>query len=97
MSMKKDTKLDSLHIYQPYGAREGEYSGNIRFTNTSGNIELKLTSELSHRILEVVAEDLIDAARETAEVLTAALEEDNVPALMADEPVPEIEDESTGD
>ena len=64
-----------------YGADIGKYTGTASFRNQYGEINLLLTSELSNRILQVCAEELVAASKETAQNMTAAILEHKTPLL----------------
>lgn len=69
--------MSSLYLrraptYSP-GYKDGAYTGEVSFTDPTGEIKLNLTPELSAQILAVVAHELVIASREIATNLTAAV------------------------
>lgn len=53
------------------GACKGALIGKIKFRNETAEIELRLTDAAAKKILEFVAEGMVDAAKEVATKLTA--------------------------
>ncbi|MCH9645317.1 MAG: hypothetical protein K0U08_01525 [Proteobacteria bacterium] len=54
-----------------WGDKKGCLKGRIRFGNDKGNIVLNLNQSHIDRIFEVVADTMIDTAKEAAQELTA--------------------------
>lgn len=94
-------KLKSLMIRTPYSF-SGEdtkfpYVGTVEYTNQSGEISLNLTGELTDRILEVVADALVESSKEVAATLTTAcIEQRAEPALPAPEDDTTVNGDGTG-
>jgi hypothetical protein len=59
----------------------GALVGSIKFKNDSGAIELTLSEEMAQRILAIVADGVVESAKEVATKLTAALLVHSAPAL----------------
>ena len=70
--------LDELKIERiRYGHHQGKHRGNIRFSNDSGEVSLKLNQELCNKIFEICAEGLIETAKEAANNMTCEIIEHN--------------------
>lgn len=73
-----------------YGAGYGKpdftkpFRTKIEVQGVSGKVELVLSEDLSRRVVEIIADEVISASRATAEAMTA--EALNVTALAAPEP-----------
>ena len=66
-------RLKYLNItLSTYGPNEGKYTGEAKFANQSGAIDIVLVPEVSDKILALCAEALVANAREVAQNLTAA-------------------------
>lgn len=63
-------KLKTLHIYEDY-MKSGKYNGTIEVAGEHGKIELKLTPEQIDKLVRVVADELVESAKEVATALTA--------------------------
>jgi hypothetical protein len=72
---------------QNYEANPDGYKGRLSFQNAYGTVELALNAETSAKILAVVAESVVESARDIATNLTAACL--TVPALTNKRPVAE--------
>lgn len=64
---------------QNYEANPDGYKGRLAFQNQYGTVELALNAETSAKILAVVAESVVESAKDIATNLTAACV--TVPAL----------------
>ena len=82
--------LENLSIRKRYAYEanyvEGQYVATIKYTNQSGSVEMQLTPELSRKLLEIVAEDLVVASREVAQTLTAQTLLTTPPKELSHEP-----------
>ena len=77
-------ELESLYLRkEPYGAKKGQMTGDIVFSNDGGKITLVLTAENSREILRICAERLVEQSREVATQMTAAIIE-NAGVLIED-------------
>lgn len=64
-------KLTELRIkLNDYGRDKGKYTGKAEFTNSDGDIAIKLNSEMCEKIFIVCSEGIIDVAQEAARNLT---------------------------
>jgi len=59
----------------------GALVGAIKFKNDHGSIELTLSEEMAQKILALVAEGVVESAKEVATKLTSALLVQSAPAL----------------
>jgi hypothetical protein len=66
-------KLEELNIRAPrsWDAPDTGYRGTIKFTSSSGAVELKLTNDVSLRLLAVVADLVVESSRTIARDLTS--------------------------
>lgn len=74
--------------YYVYSAKKPDpnsrFRASIELHGQNGKIELDLSEELSQRIVDVIADEIVKAGRETAEALTAeCIESTNTPARIA--------------
>lgn len=67
-----DVILKSIFLSKDYG-EQATYSGSVSFGASTGSIELKLSGELSRKIVAVCAEELVAAAKETADALNESM------------------------
>lgn len=67
-------KLLSLQIsvHPSWHSNAGEYYGEIRFENQSGEIRININEEYSRKILEVTAEQIVETSRRVAQELTTS-------------------------
>jgi hypothetical protein len=67
--------LTSLSIYKndSYQPNPDGYRGSLSFKNSYGDITLQLTADLSAKILAIVGENAVEAARDIAKNLSAAV------------------------
>lgn len=66
--------LDTLYLSRDtFGPNKGRLTGRVKFTNGAGEIQLNLAPDTSEKILAIVADALVDAARETAQAMTAQI------------------------
>jgi hypothetical protein len=77
--------LTSLNIYKndSYMPNPDGYRGSLSFKNQYGDITLQLTADLSAKILALIGESAVQATRDIAQNLTAAVF--SQPALAAPE------------
>lgn len=67
-------KLERLHMeVRAWGPDKGKVYGDIKFSGEHGSIELTLTEENCEKILRVIADRLVEAATERAQMLTGAI------------------------
>ena len=62
-------KLTSLNIREDWN-NKGQYIGEVSFKGRNGSTEIRLNTELSQKVLEVLADEVVAAAKEVATVLT---------------------------
>jgi hypothetical protein len=77
-------RLQKIYIRRPWND-EKRLEGSVEFAGKSGEISLHLTDELSRRVLEVVADELVASSRQVAQDLTREIIEAHAPALPAGE------------
>ena len=66
--------LDTLYLSRDtFGQNKGRLTGRVKFTNGAGEIQLNLAPDTAEKILAIVADALVDAARETAQAMTAQI------------------------
>jgi hypothetical protein len=65
-----EMKLAQLNVNEDW-KNPGAYTGELHFKGQYGSVTIKLTPELSKKILALVAEDMVKATRELATTLTA--------------------------
>lgn len=72
--------LESVYITRHYSGTH--YTASANFKGNHGEVKLDLDNELSQRVLDVVAEEIIKAAKVTAEAMTSKLiEQLKTPAI----------------
>jgi hypothetical protein len=54
-----------------YGANNGTYSGTAKFDGEAGEVQVKLTAAHCEKIFGIVADGVVECAKEAAEKLTA--------------------------
>ena len=55
-----------------YGANKGKFVGRVHFNNAyDASIEIPLSDEVARKVLEVCAEQVVQAGKDTAEMMTA--------------------------
>ena len=57
--------------------------GSVTFKGSSNTLEIELTEELSKRIIEICAEEIVKATKAAAEIMTADII-NSVPAIAED-------------
>jgi hypothetical protein len=76
-------ELNTLHLTrESWGSDKGKLKGRLSVTTESGEIHLTLTQEKAERILTIVAEQLVDQAKEIAHNLTREILEHKSDALL---------------
>ena len=76
-------KLKSLSLeLSTYGIHEGKFTGQARFENEYGAMEVVLTPEMSNKVLELCAETLVQQASRSANLFTDAIL--NQPPALSD-------------
>ena len=69
---------------EDYGPHKGRLNGTIKFANSRGEIQVNIDPQKIERIVAVLAEELVDTARETARLMVAdVLDQARVPAIEA--------------
>lgn len=64
-------KLTDLRIsLKTFGRDEGKYNGKAEFSNSNGDVAIKLTPEMCDKIFMVCADGIVDVAKEAAANLT---------------------------
>lgn len=64
-----------------YGASKGKLFGKVRFVNEDGHaIETRLDEGLSKKVIEVIADHLVDTTKSVAKLMTAEII-DQLPTL----------------
>lgn len=78
-------KLQAINIHRSYSNND-LFEGSIRFEGSFGEVSLKLTEELSEKVLAVCAEAIVQSSQEVAEAMTKSLleHEDNGKELLED-------------
>jgi flagellar biosynthesis/type III secretory pathway protein FliH len=67
-------QLNDLRIERKtYGTDKGMYKGYIKFDNELGEISVTLTHEKCEKLFSVVAEGIIDTAKQAAKELTCSV------------------------
>lgn len=75
--------LDTLYIrLEAYGPNEGKYTGQLRFRDSSGAIEIVLAPEISETVLKLCSEALVTQAKETAALMAANVLNQNGPERL---------------
>ena len=66
--------LQSLTITrnESYQARPGEYTGRLSYKNQYGDISLNLNEQTSKKILDVIAEQMVESSKQLASELTGS-------------------------
>ena len=66
--------LEQLRISRNhYGPDKGEFVGSIEFKNKLGRVEMKLSPEQCQKLFLVVADGIVDTAKEAANELTVSV------------------------
>ena len=67
-------KLNTLKIERErWGKNEGKFTGSIKFDNELGEISVNLSPEQCDKLFAVIAEGIIDTAKEAANELTVSV------------------------
>lgn len=56
---------------EEYGPDKGQLTGTIEFLGKYGEVKVRVNNEQAGRMLTIVAEEIIAAAKQTASMLTA--------------------------
>lgn len=80
----------SINKNESYHPNPDGYRGSLSFKNQYGEISLQLTADLSAKILAIVGENAVEATRDIARNLSAAVF--SQPQLQAPAPEPEADD-----
>lgn len=79
-------RLKEIHIHRQYsyavGAQQGPLVGKITFESPTGEMTLQLTDKISEKLLAVLADELVEVAKDTAQIMRSQVIE-SVPALPA--------------
>lgn len=66
------TIVKSLYLRaEEYGADKGKLSGTIEFVGQYGEVKVRVNNDQGARILAIVAEEVVAAAKQTAAMLTS--------------------------
>lgn len=66
------TLVKSIYLnLQDYGPDKGKLQGSIEFVNQHGEIKVRVGSERAAQIVAILAESLVDTARQTASLMTS--------------------------
>lgn len=66
------TLIKSIYLnLQDYGPDKGKLIGSIEFINQHGEIKVRLGNERASQIVAVLADSLVDTAKQTASLMTA--------------------------
>ena len=66
------TLVKNLYLrVEEYGPDKGKLSGTIEFLGQFGEVKVRVNNEQAGRMLAIVAEEVIAAAKQTANMLTA--------------------------
>jgi S-adenosylmethionine hydrolase len=66
------TLVKSLYLsLQDYGPDKGKMTGKIEFINQYGEITVRIGQERSGQILAILADSLVDTAKQTASLMTS--------------------------
>lgn len=78
--------LDQLIIMkkQSYEPDPDGYKGTIKFTSTTGKIEVNLSDALSRKILAIISEELVETAKLVGNLLTQEIIQ-NAPQAITNE------------
>lgn len=76
--------LETLYISKnaSWVANPGEYSGNITFKSSSGEVKINVSHAVSARILSIVAEEIVAAAKSLSSILASeVIEQVSFPSI----------------
>lgn len=66
------TLVKSLYVtMQDYGPDKGKLTGKIEFINQHGEISVRLGQERAAQIVAILADSLVDTAKQTAALMTS--------------------------
>lgn len=66
------TLIKSMYLsMETYGADKGKLSGSIEFANQHGEMKVRINNEQAEKIVAILAENLVNTAKETAQLMTA--------------------------
>lgn len=66
------TLIKSLYVtVQDYGPDKGKLTGKIEFINQYGEISVRLGQERAAQIVAILADSLVDTAKQTAALMTS--------------------------
>jgi len=74
---------------ETYGKNKGKYEGRVFFENNfKASIQIPLNDTISRRVLDICADELVQASKSAAEIITAQVIEatNNASALKIDQP-----------
>lgn len=76
-------KLNLIYLsLDDFGPNKGNYSGHMEFVGQFGRIQLKIGPDISQRVIALVAEQLVEAAKETSKLMVGdILEHDQTLAI----------------
>jgi hypothetical protein len=56
---------------EEYGADKGKLKGEIEFINQHGEMKVRVNNEQAEKIVAIMAENLVETAKQTAALMTA--------------------------
>jgi hypothetical protein len=66
------TLVKSIYLrVQDYGPDKGKLQGDIEFINQHGEIKVRVGNERAAQIVAILADSLVDTARQTASLMTS--------------------------
>jgi hypothetical protein len=66
--------LESLDLsLDQWGDNKGRYTGRAIFAGNKGKVQINLSPDTSDKVLKILASQLVEAAQETAKLMTAQI------------------------
>lgn len=78
------TMLKSIYLSTGYGAKATILEGQAEFKNEFGEVKIQIRPEHAARIVEILAEALVETTRETAKLMTSQIIEQAGVALQVE-------------
>lgn len=71
---KNQMKFNSLRLdYNHWGKEKDQITGTISFNSDNAQVNLKITDATARKLLVIVSEGIVEAAKEVSEMIPASL------------------------
>lgn len=86
------TLIDNIHIYRTGYGGTGTLQGKIKFANAAGEVSVNLDASKVAKLIEVLADLLVETARDTASLMVSdVLDQAKAQSLPAPTPAPFVD------